>query len=328
MPVFGCVPGNNPYLCWDGSCAASVKDCNPNCNDLQHLCYGIKSCSDNCIEPFTKVQIPRIKVSFEVPPNKTRLYFLYKSNPSSFPSNKNEIMGFVVFINGDGAPPTRMNLTVESPTYHELNEKTVGPLPQWPVFSNYNSLLYTAPIKIYSDTDPSPIPHSKFNLNVQLKYYNDDMRSPLKPPHCFGSIVPWYWHKLDNTSLSPYKELPYIVAYREGKYSETSGPQPPPYRWTCKEDSQTPTQPIPGIESVETVNGLFRSNFTGNVIVNWGIYAIISNPDFPVEPPLSDDTSPQLPIIIGAVIIFAAITVTIIVLHATDDNSPSLKCWK
>jgi hypothetical protein len=278
---------------------------------LKNLCWN-GTCVDNCDQPLFTAKIPTDSFNATVPGLTVQSpisYFIYRDSPQT----KSDIVGLLLLLNSNTSEQVTV-IDIESPTYNDLNAQKVGPYPTWNQWTAPGFFLSPI-VKISSPVLDSPS-QSNRTLGIIFAVNNFTKIGIQFPKYCLGIISDWYWTNLDNNTLSPFANLDIFKNYSKN-YSDTTI-KTPKSRWKCLYNA------IPLIPE-----GSPYSAFIGAYVDYWGTYAIIANPDAPTPPPPpSDDTSPQIGIIIGSIVIFVGITITMIVLHVTDDNSPSLKCWK
>jgi len=220
----------------------------------------------------------------------------------------------ILLISNEEQNPVSMNVTIEGIDYYEIDFKEVGPNPLWNKWYD-PSFIASAPIKISAE---NPIDErSNVTINILLK---KQVRQA-QPRLCLAEIVDWYWHPLDNSTESPLANEEFFKQYRlwQTDDSNTTEVIPPPKRWNCT------YHPDVVIEQPEY---LFQLGLAGNKINRWGTYALIDNPvqNGDITTIETIPIAPQIPLIIAGGALFLIILVAMIVAHATDENSPSLKC--
>jgi len=157
------------------------------------------------------------------------------------------------------------------------------------------------------------------NLTINILFKRQVRNA--QPKACLAQIVDWYWDELDNSTSSPLASVELFMQYRLLQTgANTSAVDPPPKRWKCTYDPDV---------TIASPDYLLNLGLSGNKIDTWGSFALIDNPSLTPSgddlPPFIPDT-PQIPLIIAAGALFLIILIAMIISHATDENSPSLKC--
>jgi len=220
----------------------------------------------------------------------------------------------ILLISNEEQNQVELNVTVEGADYYDLDINEVGPLPYWSSYFD-PEFIASAVIKISSAVN---LPT---NTNITINVLFKKQTRQAQPNQCLGQIVDWYWDPLDNQTSSPLATVELFKQYRlwvtEG--TNTSEVVPPAQRWKCIGSPDV---------VIESPDYLLQLGLSGNKIDGWGIYALIDNPSS--VPPSPDITfipeAPQIPLIIASSALFLIILIAMIVAHATDENSPSLKC--
>jgi len=271
---------------------------------------------DTCTEPaYWKTSLPTFNFSMDLPvyvEGNFEIYHLYKQDPHS----TDDIMGILLIAN-QFTDPVTLEGTITGADYYDISPLNVGPHPLWKEW--FDPQFVASPVyKIFSDKWDVPT-FDNVTINILLRKQMRNAQNPL----CVGVVSPWYWHEADNSTDSPLAALPIFQQYRDSfNVPNSTLPQTPKYRWRCT----TLQEQFVFIQDPPYLSSL---GLAGGKIDTWGTYALIENPALtPANTDIPLPVAPQIPVIIAGAAIFLIFLLAMIISHATDENSPSLKCWK